>query len=147
MITQEKDMADPQTTHKIRAITKAYDEGVNNSDAAAIAALYTEDAVFVSDRGPIYGRPAIEKWYTDVFQAWHPKSHIGKPDGNAPHIIGTAGDEAWETGEWSETGQGETGDPIQIKGYWSAIDSREGDDWKIRMLTYNITPASPAETK
>jgi ketosteroid isomerase-like protein len=76
-----------------------------------------------------------------------PQSHIGKPDGNAPHIIGTAGDEAWETGEWSETGQGETGDPIQIKGYWSAIDSREGDDWKIRMLTYNITPASPAETK
>jgi hypothetical protein len=61
-------------------------------------------------------------------------------------FIGTAGKEVWETGEWSETGQGETGDPIQIKGYWSAIDTREGDDWKIRMLTYNITPASPAET-
>jgi len=45
MITQEKDMADPQTTHKIRAITKAYDEGENNNDAAAIAALFTEDAV------------------------------------------------------------------------------------------------------
>jgi hypothetical protein len=72
---------------------------------------------------------------------------IGKPDGNAPHIIGAAGDEAWETGEWSETGQAETGDPIEIKGYWSAIDSREGEDWKIRMLTYNITPAPPAETK
>jgi hypothetical protein len=39
----------------------------------------------------------------------------------------------------------ETGEPIQIKGYWSAIDTREGNDWKIRMLTWNITPGPPAE--
>jgi ketosteroid isomerase-like protein len=141
---QQKDTAaDSQTTQKIQAIGKAYDEAVNNNDAAAIAALYAEDAVFVSTRGIIHGRQAIEKWYADVFQRWHPKNHIGKPDG-APHIIGMAGNEAWVTGEWSETGQGKTGDPVQIKGYWSAIDSREGDDWKIRMLTYNLTPAPPA---
>jgi hypothetical protein len=30
-------------------------------------------------------------------------------DGNAPHLIGTAGNELWATGEWSDTGQGETG--------------------------------------
>ncbi len=30
---------------KILAIGKAYDEGENNNDAAAIAALFTEDAV------------------------------------------------------------------------------------------------------
>jgi hypothetical protein len=29
--------------------------------------------------------------------------------------------------------------PLQIKGYWSVI--REGDDWKIRMLTTNVAPA------
>ena len=28
-----------------------------------------------------------------------------------------------------------------MKGYWSTIDRREGDDWKIRMLTVNVTPA------
>ena len=50
-----------------------------------------------------------------MFQVWHPKNHIGKPDGNAPHIIGTTDSEAWETGEWSETGQGKAGRPIQIK--------------------------------
>jgi uncharacterized protein (TIGR02246 family) len=143
MMLAEKDTADPQTTQKIRAITKAYEQAVGNNDAAAIAKLYTENAVFVSDGGPIHGRQAIEKWYTDAFQAWHPKSHVSKPEGDAPHTLGTAGTEVWETGEWTETGQGESGDPIQIKGYWSAIDSREGDDWKIRMLTYNVTPASP----
>jgi ketosteroid isomerase-like protein len=126
--------------HKKVIASSPYDEAVNKNDAAAVSALYTEDAVFVSDRGPIQGREAIEKWYTDVFETWHPKSHVGKPDGDAPHIIGTAGNEVWETGAWSETGESPTGDLIPIRGYWSAIDSRDGDDWKIRMLTYNITP-------
>jgi hypothetical protein len=35
----------------------------------------------------------------------------------------------------------ESGDLIEMKGYWSTIDRREGDDWKIRMLTLNVTPA------
>jgi len=43
---QQKDaVADPQITQKILAIGKVYDEGENNNDAAAIAALFTEDAV------------------------------------------------------------------------------------------------------
>jgi ketosteroid isomerase-like protein len=138
---QQKDTVDPQTTQKIRALSKAYDEAVSNNDAAAVAALFTEDAVFVSDRGPIHGRQAIQNWYIGVFQVWHPKNHIGKPDGNAPHILGTTGSEAWETGEWSETGQGKAGRPVPINGYWSTIDILEGDDWKIEMLIYNLAPA------
>jgi ketosteroid isomerase-like protein len=142
---QQKDTPDPQTSQKILAIGKAFDEGENNNDAAAIAALFTDDAVFVTDRGPVNGRQAIEKWYTDLFKGWHPKSHITKFDGNAPHLIGTAGNELWATGEWSDTGQGNTGGPIQIKGCWAAIYNREGHDWKLRMLAYNLTPA-PAAT-
>ena len=142
-VAQQTDTPDPQTSQKILAIGKAYDEGENNNDAA-IAALFTNDAVFVTDRGPVNGRQAIEKWYTDLFKGWHPKSHITKFDGNAPHLGGTAGNELWATGEWSDTGQGNTGDAIQIKGYWAAIYNREGDDWKLRMLAYNLTPAPAA---
>jgi hypothetical protein len=36
--------------------------------------------------------------------------------------------------------QGNDWGPTDIKGYWSVI--REGDDWKIRMLTSNTTPVS-----
>ena len=140
-----KDTVDPQIIEQLNAVGKKYDEAVNNNDAAAVAALYTEDAVFVSDRGPIYGRQAIEKWYADGFQGWHPKNHISKKDPNSPRFIGTA-DNVASNGEWSETGQGQTGEPIQIKGYWSTIDTREGDGWKIRMLTWNITPPPPPET-
>jgi hypothetical protein len=55
---------------------------------------------------------------------------------------------AWETGQWSETGQDKNGGPVPIKGYYGALDIREGDDWKIQMLTCNLTTApSAAETK
>jgi ketosteroid isomerase-like protein len=139
-----KDTPDPQLREALEAISKKYDEAVNNNDAAALAALYMEDAVFVTDAGPIYGRQAIEKWHAGAFQKWHHKNHISTRDQYSPHIIGRVGNEVWETGEWSETLKGETG-PIQIKGYWSAIDRREGDDWKIQMVTWNINPA-PAAT-
>ena len=36
---QEKDVADPQTTQKILARAKAYDEAHSDNDAAAVAAL------------------------------------------------------------------------------------------------------------
>jgi SnoaL-like protein len=85
---QQKDTTtDPQTTQKIRAISRAYDETVNNNNAAALAAVFTEHAVFVSDRGPIHGRQAIENWYAGMFQILHPRNHIGTPDGTVPTLI------------------------------------------------------------
>lgn len=142
---QQKDAVDPQTTQKLNANIKAFDDAINNNDAAAIAAIFTEDAVFVTDGGPVYGRQAIEKWYADMFPGWHPKNHIGKTDQYSAHAIGTAGNAIWSNGEWSETGKGKTGEDIPIKGYWSAIDIREGDAWKIRMMTFNLAKA-PAAT-
>jgi hypothetical protein len=99
----------------------------------------------VTDGGPVYGRKAIEKWYADVFQGWHPKNHVGKKDLNSIRYIGTPGGEIWSNGEWSESGQVKNGEVIPIKGYWSAVDIREGDGWKIRMMTFNLVPA-PATT-
>jgi ketosteroid isomerase-like protein len=146
-VAQQKATVDPQTAQKILAITLAYNEASGNSDAAAIAALFTEDGLFVTDTGPVYGREAIQKWYEDLFQQLKIKKHVGIPDQGCPHTIGTTGSEVWENGEWSETIQLESGDLIEMKGYWSTIDRREGDDWKIRMLTVNVTSAPPAETK
>ena len=138
---QQKDVADPKITQKILALGKADEEGHNNNDPAAIAALYTRDAVFVTPEGPITGRQAIQKWHTDLYQSWHPKNFITKLDGPL-HLIGTAGNELWATGESSETGQGKTGEPIPIKNYWACIYVREADDWKIRMCIWNTTSDS-----
>jgi ketosteroid isomerase-like protein len=102
---QQRDLADPQTTQKILAIIKAHEEAENNYDGAAIATLFTRDAVYVTPEGPIVGRQAIQKWYTDLYQWLHrpSKNHITKLDGNAPHMIDTAGNQLWATGELSET--------------------------------------------
>jgi uncharacterized protein (TIGR02246 family) len=139
---QQKDLADPQTTQKLLAAVKAVDDAVNNNDPVAMAALYTRDGVLVTEKGPIIGRQAIERWYTALWQSWHSTNRITKVDENAYHLIGTAGNEVWATGEFSEIGQGKTGEPIPIKGYFSAIYVREGDDWKKRVLIGNTTPES-----
>jgi hypothetical protein len=90
-------------SQKVLALTLAFNEAAGKSDAAAIAALFTEDGVFVTDTGPVYGRQAIQKRYEDVFQQLQIKKHVGIPDQGCPHTIGTAGNEVWENGEWSET--------------------------------------------
>jgi ketosteroid isomerase-like protein len=51
-----KETVDPQIIEQLDPIARKYEEAVNNNDAAAVAALFTEDAVFVADTGPIYGR-------------------------------------------------------------------------------------------
>jgi ketosteroid isomerase-like protein len=58
---QQQDTADPEITQKIRTISKGYDEATNNNNAAAVAALYTEDAVYATRHRAYHGRRAVEK--------------------------------------------------------------------------------------
>lgn len=142
---QKEPTPSQQDRQQLDALIKEFDEAWNNNDAAALAALYAEDAVMVRNRGPIYGRDAIAKMYTDLFKHFHFSNHIAKADQYSPHIIRTAGSEAWSNGEWSTTLKGQNFGPIQLKGYWSNITVRDGDTWKDRMEIGNTTPA-PAAT-
>jgi ketosteroid isomerase-like protein len=144
-LAQQKDTVDPQLRQVADALSKKFDEAYDNNDAAAVAALFTEDAVLVTTQGPIYGREAIEKHYAGVFQRVHFSNHVAKPDQYSPHIIGTAGNEMWWNGEWNVTLQGQTGGPKQAKGYWTSIVVREGDTWKDRMQI-SIVAQAPAVT-
>ena len=137
---QQKETVDPDILEQLAALGKKIHEAWSKNDAAALAATYTEDAVLVHDTGPVYGREAIEKHYADLFKQVHFSNHFGKRDQYSPHIIGTAGNEIWENGDWSLTYQVAGGGPIQLKGYWSAIRVREGDAWKTRMEMSNVAP-------
>ena len=75
-----KDTADPQTAQEVRAFSKKYSEAFNKHHASAQAALFTEDAVFVTPEGMVLGRQAIEKQYADIFQQLHPTNHIRTVD-------------------------------------------------------------------
>ena len=78
---QQKDTADPRIVQQrdLLGVAKAVDESgelhrkldeaYNKNDAAAVAALFTKDALLVEPDGLFSGRQAIEKRYADTFQA------------------------------------------------------------------------------
>jgi ketosteroid isomerase-like protein len=113
-------------------------------DAAAVAALFTEDALLVAPDGMFSGRKEIEKRYEDTFQR-SPSTIFSDP---RDHLLNAIDNAAWSAGEWSSTLQGETG-TVFVRGYWSAIYVRDADTWKIRMLTLSEKPrpTPAAETK
>jgi len=138
---QQKETVDPQLIQKLYdTLSKKWNEAYNNHDAAAIVAVYTEDAIDVTHTGPLYGRQAIEKFYADNFKGWQPKNHTSTIDPHSVRMLGP--DNLTRGGEWSETGKGKNGEDVPIKGYFSEIDTRQGDAWKICELTGNLTPDS-----
>jgi hypothetical protein len=108
-----------------------------------VAANFTEDGILVTPDGPIFGRESIEKYYVGLFKQIQLSNNLAPVDDDSPHIIGTAGNEMRATGRYSATVKGQKFGPVEAKGYWSVI--REGNDWNIRMLCFNSTPA-PAAT-
>ena len=63
--TFAQDTVDPKTAQQIRALTAKFNEAFNKHDQAAVAALYTENAVWQTYHGTYYGRQRIEKVYAD----------------------------------------------------------------------------------
>jgi hypothetical protein len=68
-LAQQKDTVDPQIVQQIRALTIRYDAALNNHDAAAVAALYTQDGV----------------------NAFHQHLTVGRPSKNHTHTISSVG--------------------------------------------------------
>ena len=76
----------------------------------------------------------------------HISNYLAKADPVRGIRKGMADNEMWANGEWSATIQVKgRANPIEQKGYWSSIKVVEGDTWKIKMGTFNVTPA-PAAT-
>ena len=128
------------------AFLKKFDRAMVKGDAAAAAALFTEDACFVDPTaGLIHGRKAIKKFFADGFQKIHFISHVSTPDQHSPHIIGKAGDKIWTSGAWNATLQAQDGTPVQMKGYWLDVDVRKGNSFKI-LVSYHAPAAPPLPT-
>jgi ketosteroid isomerase-like protein len=52
---QQTNAPDKQDVQQLHAIGEKSDEAFLKGDAAALASLFTEDAVLVNDTGPVYG--------------------------------------------------------------------------------------------
>ena len=143
IFAQQKDTDDSQTVEQrdllgipdalevFGEISQRLDEAYNNNDAAAAAALFTEDGVLEEPDGMAKGRLAIEKLYEDTFQRWPVTDFLSRRDRLHLNAIDNA---VWSAGEWFGTLQSQTG-PMLVWGYWSTIYVREGGAWKILMLS------------
>src|SRR5215470_5930997 len=70
--TFAQDTVDPKTAQQIRALAAKFNEEFNEHDPAAVAALYTEDAVWDTYHGTFRGRQQIEQVYADrCFKRWN----------------------------------------------------------------------------
>jgi uncharacterized protein (TIGR02246 family) len=119
-----------------QSVIDAWNKTELQKDAVAHAALFTEDAVQVTSRGLISGRAAIERRAVEEFKVYTPdpsKLEQVKMIGSGVML---------RAGTWSGTYNGPHG-PVQLKGYWSDTDVRDGDTWKIQQETSNVTPPPP----
>ena len=115
-----------QDRQQLDALVTRYADASNRHDAAAIAALFTEDGVFVSPEGILSGRQAIEKLYRDTFNATTVSDTVINT--TETHA---RGDLVCAVGDWGNNTQ---------QGHWGAVEERRGGTWQLRMLTYNVTP-------
>jgi uncharacterized protein (TIGR02246 family) len=138
-LAQQKDTADPQIAEQIRALASNFDEAFNRNDAAAVAAFYTEDAVRVTPNGTFSGRQAIEKGYAKFdFQQYQANDHVLKVN-----QVNAVGNDVRALGTWTTSFQegGHAGERSHAGGHFTLIMVREGDTWKIRRSTYDVSVA------
>jgi ketosteroid isomerase-like protein len=53
VLAQEQNTVDPEVRQQIEALIAKQDEAFNKNDAAAVAALFTEDALLVAPDGDV----------------------------------------------------------------------------------------------
>jgi hypothetical protein len=111
-----------------------------NKEAAGAAALFTEDAIQITPQGFNSGGAAIEK-----FEAAGFKDYTSDP-GKIDHVTTIGNGVILVAGSWSGTYHGPDG-PLHLAGYWSWTDVRNGNLWKIRQETFNVTPPPPEAKK
>jgi uncharacterized protein (TIGR02246 family) len=117
---------------KIVEVWDSFAAAVNKQDAAATAALFTDDAVWVLPDATLRGRQAIEKRVSDDFKMGFAnefdtvdEAHVG-------------GDMAWVVGHWRLTITGPNNAAQPMQGRWGSVHVRDGGGWKIRMSTPNL---------
>jgi uncharacterized protein (TIGR02246 family) len=124
------------TRQQIEQMAMRFSELYNQQDAAAIASMFTKDAVRVSELSAISAGPqAIEQSFKTQFETGF--SRIDLIIDQVP-LLGT--DAAITIGKYQVTGQGQSG-PLKVNGNWTEVEVREEGVWKIRLLTLAPKPA------
>jgi uncharacterized protein (TIGR02246 family) len=130
---QQASTADPQLTQAVQTAVTKFGEALKNKDAAAVAALFTEDGLVVTGKEPVSGQKAIEQFFTKLFEQEQISDLTTTLDQNSP-TISKDGKIIWITGVWNATVQPQDQTSAPVKGYFASVMDREGDGLKVRIL-------------
>lgn len=101
-------------------IDNQWQDALNKGDTSAVAALYTSGPTAVKER---LDESLKEGWKQDLVIV--------------ATKCGNEGTVRWSSGSWKRTSpQGPVG------GFWTAIEVKDGEGWKIQNLTFNLAPPS-----
>jgi uncharacterized protein (TIGR02246 family) len=112
----------------------------SRGDAAAIAALYTDDAVVLAPNAEmVRGKQAIKGLFDGMIQ------QMGAPQLTLRTIqVDEVGDMANEIGEYTLKFQAAGGAPVTDVGKYVVIWKRQGDDsWKLHIDIWNTNSPLP----
>ena len=122
-------------------LTNKFAAAVANKDvAAAVAELYTPDAILQSlcPESPLaFGRNDYAKRLESALKSGF-RDYSGKV--KEAHLLGDG--VAWTTGSYTFTTMNKEGMPEQAHGNWIDMLRREGNQWKVRFHAYARTPCS-----
>lgn len=134
----------PEDTAKVRqaieAVNKQFGDAIRRGDAAAIAALYTEETRTLPPNGPtVVGREAIQNLMQGNIDA-------GVSDLQLTTLeVGAARDFAYEVGEYEITIQLDEGEAIKDQGKYVVIWKRENGEWKLDVVIWNTSVPLPGQ--
>jgi ketosteroid isomerase-like protein len=110
-------------------VHQQWQDAFNQGKASAVAALYTPDAIEVTPVDIRVGPAAVKE-----------RIEAALKEGSKNAVITATkcdieGDVRWSSGPWKdETAHG------PLSGFWTIIEVKNGDSWKIRNVTYSLTP-------
>jgi len=126
----------------IRASAPAWEKAYNAGDAAAIAAMYWDDALLMPPDAPgVSGRAAIQEFMAgDIAGFKEAGLTMVIPPASS---IGISGDLAWESGTWSAT---DASGATVARGKFLGLFERRDGVWHYIRDTWNSdAPAAAAE--
>ena len=131
--TEEAGMNDARAA--IEQGNARFSEAISRSDAKAVAALYTEDAIMLPERGTmVKGRQAIGEFWKTAMEGGVKSVTLTTLD------VGADGDLAHEVGTVLLMINVEGRSPATASAKYVVVWKREADGWKIHRDIWNDPP-------
>jgi len=122
------------------AVADAYMAAVLKGDAAAVAALYTDDAIEMPPNvAAVKGKAAIEQYYKKQFAGAKISSFT------LTHVDSrTSGEMGYDVGTYAQTMTPTGGtSSFQDAGKYIVLVAKSGGKWKVRYVCYNSDSPPP----